>query len=684
MQKQAGKSGEVDVTRPAEWTPGRVSRWLMVAVLVVLALLRLYNLGTMDTRSDEVWVLQYLQQGHGTADMAVFCLNEFKPGRQMPLSRMTNAVLQDLLRWPVTLFTIRLPYAVMGMLTILALYQLGKALGGDTRLGWVLAWMGAINPYLFHWSKVAHNYTFAMCLFTFAVAAFCVVFREGRESDRYRRGAVTWFATASILACYAHMANWPGVALLWVAWAGDMVRRRERRSAAWKPFAAGVVALGLSLLPWIALFISAVFTAKETFIPANTDIATQWKQLSFLPEAMTWGGGWRVVVSWGLPVAAVVLGVWRRKLRWTTAGVAGGTLVTFLLLLGMQYYASENFAAVRYYSPVWTGLILLSGVGLVRLADALVRLPLLRRPGAGWLTLSLCVLMGAAMANPVRWTVTLPAPSIPYTMINRWMDQHLPKGSPVLVDRWLEPWNEMRTHAPSNVVVTFTIPNEPVEVFKKYQWRETAKQFLTRYPDAAYLEIVKQWFLVPEIGWWDWPRLYFRRRVVFTNEQALALARLNLMPSPAATMPGANTNRIISELFYNTPADVVQIAREEGRKTVLFYASGWGYTKLWPQIQDFRDWRVAVGTVGVDIYNLTDAKLSVKLKLRAVAVGASKSVRIGDGAPLVFAQGQVLEIDSQPLDLQTGRNSIAVSVSGGEKAGSALLVEEIAVVEAQQ
>ncbi|OGV61847.1 MAG: hypothetical protein A2498_11080 [Lentisphaerae bacterium RIFOXYC12_FULL_60_16] len=651
----------------------------MVIALVFLALARLYNLGTMDTRSDEVWVLQYLQAGHGTGDMAKFCLDEFKPGRQMPLSRMTNAILQDVLRWPVNLFTIRLPYAIMGMLTIIALYCLGKAIPGDRHLGWVLAWMGAINPYLFHWSKIAHNYSFVKCLFTFGLAGFAFVMRDVVQGLVPRKRVIGGFCAASILACYSHMSVWPAVGLLWLSLVGYLWIRHERRSSVWIPVGVGFGLLVMSLLPWMLMFISALFTAKETFLPPNADVMTQWKHLAILPQAMTWGGGWRTVITYGLLVAAIVDGVLNRQKRKRLLYLVTVTLLVFIVLFVMQYYAGGNFEAVRYYTPVWTSLILVSGVGVLAVGQWLARVPGLGRLGELGGSALASLLLGMAMVNPLIWTVTLPATSIPYTVINRWMDANLPAGAPVLVDRWLEPWNEMKTHAPSNVVVTFTIPNEPVEMFKKYQWRDTAKQFLTRYPDAAYLEIVKQYFFDPTVGWWDWPRQYFRQRVVFTNEQALALARINMMPNPIATFPGSNTNRIITELFYNTRDDMIAIARREGRSWVLFYASGWGYHKLWPQMQDFRDWRVLGDRAVVDIHNLSDQSTQVKLRIRGAAPVAGKSIRIGDGPGLAFPRGQVMEVESQVLELRPGANVFTISGGTGESARAPLLVETIFV-----
>ena len=64
---------------------------------------------------------------------------------------------------------------------------------------------------------------------------------------------------------------------------------------------------------------------------------------------------------------------------------------------------------------------------------------------------------------------------VPYRDVQAWFNSNLPRGTPVLVDRWFEPWNELKVYNSTNVFFTFTIPNEPVDVYLKYNWRKTAE-----------------------------------------------------------------------------------------------------------------------------------------------------------------------------------------------------------------
>src|SRR5262249_37631426 len=114
----------------------------------------------------------------------------------------------------------------------------------------------------------------------------------------------------------------------------------------------------------------------------------------------------------------------------------------------------------------------------------------------------------------------------PYTKINAWVDSNLPPGALVLVDRWFEPWNEFRVEPSTNVISTYVLPNEPLDVYLQYHWRDTAINFFGHNPDAAYLEIAKSYWEKPEVGPWQWPRDHFARHVVIRNEAGLRLRGL--------------------------------------------------------------------------------------------------------------------------------------------------------------
>ncbi|MEI6150308.1 MAG: hypothetical protein WCS01_14505 [bacterium] len=205
---------------------------------------------------------------------------------------------------------------------------------------------------------------------------------------------------------------------------------------------------------------------------------------------------------------------------------------------------------------------------------------------------------------------------------------------------------------------------------------KTGEAFFHKYPDAAYFEIAKSYYDRPEVGSWDWPEHYFSQRVGITNEAGLKLRRLGL--AAREDFYAANSNRMIVTVYYNTREDILKKAREGGQTTVVLYAAGWGYTKLWRQIQgDFRDWRVLEKESTLDVYNLLDAATNRTVVIRAVSLNGGKRVRASTGAEFRFPQGQIIEWRVENVGLKPGRNSLTLSDAG--PLNSALLLEDVRV-----
>jgi hypothetical protein len=293
------------------------------------------------------------------------------------------------------------------------------------------------------------------------------------------------------------------------------------------------------------------------------------------------------------------------------------------------------------------------------------------------LSFGILLLAGAPLLQPAWYCTQLTGKAVPYKVIKSWFDSHFAKGTPVLVDRWFEPWNELKsTYNSTNVHFTFTIPNEPADVYLKYNWRDTVKGFFQKYPDAAYFEIAKSYYDRPEVGPWDWPEHYFAQRVGITNEAGLKLRGLGL--AYREDFYASNSNRMIVTVYYNTRDDILKKAREEGLKTVVLYAPGWGYTKLWRQIQgDFRDWRVLEKESTLDVYNLLDAATNRTVVIRAVSLNGGKRVRASTGAECRFPQGQIDGWRIENVELKPGKNSLTLTDAG--PANSALLIEDVRI-----
>jgi len=275
--------------------------------------------------------------------------------------------------------------------------------------------------------------------------------------------------------------------------------------------------------------------------------------------------------------------------------------------------------------------------------------------------------------GPAFLCMQLTGKPTPYKLINAWADGNLPPGTLILVDRWFEPWCEFRIESPTNVIYTFTVPDEPLEAFLQLDWRGTATNFFAKYPDAAYLELTKHYFDAPEVGPWEWPRQFFARRVAITNEAGLKLRSIGL--ANREDYYAQNTNRVIVELFYNAREDLLAREKAAQHSHAAFFGGEWGYLKT----DDHRDWRLLSEASQVDLYNLTDqtnTALVTVLGLPASAVHETNSLR---GIEHVARAGELSKWTIGPQAVAPGKVQVRLDQVGWDKATRPFLVSGITV-----
>jgi hypothetical protein len=226
----------------------------------------------------------------------------------------------------------------------------------------------------------------------------------------------------------------------------------------------------------------------------------------------------------------------------------------------------------------------------------------------------------------------------------------------VLTDRWLDPWNELAVHNPGNINYTFTIPDEPIANYKRFNWPATVEQFFEKYPEAAFLELSRDRH-ADTLGPWTFPSHYFSRVFSLTNNSAMVLRRWQIFPTYGFS--DANTNRVVTRIFYNTTDDLVAAARLNGRDVLRLYGAGWGYAKPGWQQGHFEDYRILTQAASIDLYNLKEAPLSGALEISAATADKPKTVSV-NGVTTGFASGRI-RTWAVPLTLQVGKNTIPVS-----------------------
>ena len=257
------------------------------------------------------------------------------------------------------------------------------------------------------------------------------------------------------------------------------------------------------------------------------------------------------------------------------------------------------------------------------------------RSGIRWGVISVSLVL---MLQPAWAAISLTGKPTPYKALVDWADTNLQIGSPIVVDRWFEPWNELRSYPASNVVFTFTVPDEPVENFRNYKWRDTVKQFMAMYSHGAYAEIRKNYWDVPDIGPWNWPGQYFVNHTQIVNRAGMILRETGL--GYREDYYNAHTNGLIVDVFYNRPQDLPEVARRLNRPVLIGLEPGWGYVKNWRQ-GDFQPWRTMVSEAGFTIYNVSGKTLFVDVALVGQSVGGIKLIQASTGAEFRFPTGKM-------------------------------------------
>ncbi len=569
-----------------------------------------------------------------------------------------------------------------------------------------------------------------------------------REREGAARAWLVGTGVSTILASYSHMSAWPACGLLWLfllgAWLsrrglartshqpstatpnlprppasdGDSASRQsvtmpaaqktpssldsqassvsrdefgeklELLRAVWPlPFwpRALLAVLGfwaLSLAPWAWQFAEGITggTADPVWSGATNplyEFGAMWR----LPFVMTWGGGWRSAFTVGLPLAALILGwrhrSWGRTIRW----ILGAGLILFVVLSLAQ---STGFFAVRYYAPLWTLLLLLSGLGVVLLAEKV------GSKGAGRASVVLrsslaltgfTVALAAAMFIPLRALLELRGNPVEFSRLARTLDETFSEATPVLINGMNVAMVEMKPYLSEKVTATFTIPDIGFEMWRDNQWRASAEGFLRRFPDAALVQQGRNFYDHPEVGPWAFPEEYFAQQIQLRNEPALTLRRLLLAASEDFSSGSVESSRSIVRVLYNWPEDLVARARSEGKEELVLFGEGWHYLKL----RDFSDWRGVSERASLVLHNLSETTRRLEVEILYRLQGGRKQLRVvaSDSGEVIgdYVANPVKQVAVWPLvvEVQPGSRELDIVDPTWQTGRATLLVAAVRI-----
>ena len=640
--------------------------WLVFgAVLALAGWTRFYDLGRAASRSDELNMIHYAQGAKTLTDLWVHppWLN------QMPLVDSIPVVWSRCQPWrqPDEAMT-REPFALLGWLTVAFCtawmirrrgWCAGLLLGG---------WM-AVLPYHVYHSREAYYYVLVMFFAAGMVLRGADFMARLRAGEGLRvRNYLEWAGWA-LGACLGHMCAWvvagiAGALLAIAGWkSGDAAQQRRHRRA--MVFVA--VGLGLAMSRWV---FRAFLEMKRTSVAPEGHFGSAFSFVG--PRVLPiFAGGVNVagiLILLAAAAAVAVVFMHRRNAR-TTPDLL---YVALAWLAGMGLAGSYAYimgvggakAKLVYFSPNLPAFLAFAALSVDKAWDIVApRRHLLLKVGSA-------VLLTGALLVPA-WQVTqLTGKPTPYRLLRDWLDNNLPAGEVVVVDRWLEPWNEMALYAPSNVTVTFTVPDEPYEAaYVANRWRETTQAAFEQNEAQAFLRLSRNH--EERVGLWKWPEKWFAHRAVVTNEAAVWLRDTGFAPMEEYY---TQTNRVMPEIFYNTRAERAERAAAAGQKSILFFGAGWRLFKPWPQ-GDFANYQLLEHEASVTIYNLTGQAGRFRGEMVAAGAGGPVAVQVNDSEALSFPANR-LTTQTFDIELAAGENMVTLRVVDS---GSTLVVRRIGV-----
>ncbi|GEM_PF-3346200 len=658
--------------------------WFIVGGLTLLAgVLRFWKLGDASLWGDEInfvnWSFPKETFKSFLENYPRFHMAEGYPS-QLPLPLLIQHYVMKL---GSSDFLTRVPAAIFGTLTIPIMFILGRRLF-DNMTGITASALGAISFFHIYYSREAYFYSPAVFFCCWFFAALRCQHRLVINGERCKKSVLfwLWFSGAAALLC--HLTTVFFVAAVGIATAAEVViasrttapqQRSSLMRRAWPLF----IVYALCWMPvfpflWHNLHnqFRAIFIAPHQAVP----------NIVKLPLQMGWGSiWWAELLFLACFVAGVFGGVLRKDFR------SGSILCVWVVVSVVGLYIA--FSGILFYAPRYLILILVPALLIVAFGMKLlaswvacrIRRPLLCFPfvviGLMWL--------GLASIYPLKQLYSLTGKPTDWRGIASWMKDNLPQGTIVFFDWDVVVWQMVPTYYQvPGIHCTYTIPLGNPEDMLRHNYRERTQATLENFSDTAYLEAMRLNDWHSHLGGrWKWPEQYFRSHKSFRNEAVLELDKLGLWPVGFDKQILGEVDPI---LYYNTREDIIAIHKERGIRVFRRFGQGFGYAKT----PDYHDWRTISDQATVELYNLSQAPLRVRLQLRGAGlpqangrVGAVMlSARVNEKIVGEFTLSQSkLSQASIDLTLPTGRTDVKLTILSADSGAQTIriLVDELTV-----
>jgi hypothetical protein len=623
-----------------------VTVWvLLLVVTAVGAYFRLAGLGEGGVPGDELEIWNFCASGFSAWQILT---GEMERTMMYAFPAWIKAC-QGLFGQVLSPFSLRFPGVLMGIATIPLVFLCGKYLFGSGG-GLLAALLIALNAVHVQCSREAYPYVMGVLGATFNLWAILSAAHDQEAGRRVSISSYVALVCGLALMIHSSIASWPVAVVEAGIFLGIQVYYGFKR----KKFVGPVITAVLVLVicgPKISAYVlqslqrgsSKYAQASYHATPPLLDPKGLTSLYNFAFGNSVYGLGFVAILILAALVALVL-----KKDRAKLLIVIGLFCAGFVATMVSRYLSGNPFNPrfLVLLLPAYQ-LILCAGI-LMPLSLPEHRVVKSRATGASAVLAVLAILL---LVQPAAYASRLRGNPYDYRAIVAWSDAHLPRGAPVLCERFFDAFNEFRVNPPTNAVFTATIRNEPLEVYQKENWRESAIEFLTNNPDAGFYE-TRMFMLYQDR--WEWPAQYFAHRESFIDQRYVKLHALGL--NYRALAKGIRIEDMPRTIHYNTIDDLKRKAIDQGNPVFVLYGKGWTYRKT----NDFRDWRVMEEVVTVDVYNVTQAPRKVMLTITGLAPQVSKGIVTDLGQQQRFPENQFSAVAFGPIDLAPGKNTVTL------------------------
>ena len=511
----------------------RLTFFLLAAIVMLGAFLRLHNLGRPALWIDEVTVVTYAE-AKPTAwalidEIYHSGLSSGVSGQHMPFQYACMNLclrLYHALGIRVDEFWLRLPFALIGIAAIPLVFLAGLW-AYNRRTGLWLSFLFAISFFHAYQSRDATSYAPLIFFLSLNFAGLGLVFRHGGNSKKMLALGLAMFAAGTFGAQFSHLTSWfamvteglcIGVAMLWRFWKHRAPLNLRVRHVGLE--LAVLIVLAVASLPMFPLLLDAAHTSA----PHEGDIVDHvtLPLLAYQCSIFGWGRGQGRLAIFAVAWVAGLAGAWRAR------GHRNAAILNFALIVipaAIFFRALHRDFFPRYLSATFLPFLAFSACGLDQFGCWCEK-RFAARKGYAMLAVPAFVVLILFGAQPFSALFSMRDKLMPMSQIRSWVEDHCPPGGLYV---WRNGYHLREVPGDKPIAgrspAFGDYPNAgiPDEV---YAWRsKNTRSFFSRFPNAVYI-------VDPPVDerFWKWSMTDFAVNELVANKELGLLWNWGLSP----------------------------------------------------------------------------------------------------------------------------------------------------------